>query len=71
MAAGQIRARVQCTVDIPVGVWGGGNTDLDALAEQVRREGLEKVRKMIQAGQGRVVGEPRVTFIILTEEDQA
>lgn len=37
MAKGQIKARIRCTIEIPVGIWGGGTIDLDALTEQVRQ----------------------------------
>ena len=68
MAKGQIKARIQCTVDVGVGVWGGGMTDIDALAEQVRKEGLEIVAKMARENDGRVVGTPKVSFFVLNEE---
>ena len=68
MAKGQIKARVQCTVEIPVGLWGGGTTDLDALTEQVRREGFEIVQKMAHQHQGHVIGQPKVLFYVMSEE---
>ena len=69
MAKGQIKARVQCTIEIQVGVWGGGTTDLDALTEQVRREGEQIVRNMVtNNGGGLIIGTPRVFFIVLSEE---
>ena len=68
MAKGQIKARVQCTVEVPVGVWGGGMTDLDSLTEQVRREGREIVEKMAREKQGCIVGTPKVFFVVLSEE---
>ena len=71
MAKGQIRARVQCTIEVPVGVWGGGMTDIDALTEQVRREGREIVAKAAKGVNGCVVGTPRVFFVVLSEEDES
>lgn len=68
MAKGQIKARVQCTIEIPVGVWGGGMTDLDALTEQVRREGREIVESMARSKQGCIVGTPKVLFVVLSED---
>lgn len=69
MANGQIKARVQCTIEVPVGTWGGGMTDLDALTEQVRREGREIVAKAARDANGCVVGTPRVFFVVLSEDE--
>lgn len=69
MAKGQIKARIQCTVEIPVGTWGGGMTDMDKLTEQVRREGLETVTRMAKKEHGWVIGIPKVGFIVLNEEE--
>lgn len=72
MAKGQIRARIQCTVDIPVGRWAGGQTDLDALADQVRKEGIRSVEKMLHEQHGSdaaIVGVPKVVFVVLQEDN--
>lgn len=69
MAKGQIKARVRCTIEVPVGTWGGGTTDLDALTEQVRREGAELVRRMVHEKQGAVIGQPKVSFVVLSEAE--
>lgn len=68
MAKGQIRARIQCTVEVEVGTWGGGKTDLDVLAEQVRREGRDILEKLSREHQGHVVGTPKVLFLVLQED---
>lgn len=67
VAKGQIKARVQCTIDVPVGVWAGGQTDMDALAEQVRREGANIVIRAMKAVSGVIIGEPKVVFIVFSE----
>lgn len=72
MANGQIKARIRCVVDVPVGVWGGsGSVDLDALAEQVRREGKEIVTRFSREAGGAVVGEPKVLFLLLEEDESS
>jgi hypothetical protein len=68
VAKGQLKARVQCTIEIPVGVWGGGTTDLDAVTEQVRKEGHEIVQKMAREQNGYVIGQPKVLFYVMSEE---
>jgi hypothetical protein len=68
VAKGQLKARVQCTIEIPVGVWGSGTTDLDALTEQVRKEGFELVQKMAREQKGFVIGHPKVLFYVMSEE---
>lgn len=69
MAKGSIKARVQCTIEIPVGTWsGGGTTDLDQLTEQVRKEGADKIIKLVALEHGRIIGSPRVMFVVLEEE---
>ena len=70
MASGQIKARVRCTIEVPVGTWGGGQTDMDALTDQVRREGAEIVRKLAEQVRGVVIGHPKVFFIVLNEESE-
>ncbi len=68
MAKGSIKARVQCTIEIPVGTWSGGTTDLDQLTEQVRKEGADKIIKLVATEHGRMIGSPRVMFVVLEEE---
>jgi hypothetical protein len=68
MAKGQITARVQCTIEVPVGTWSGGVTDMDALTEQVRREGRQIVAKAASDLGGCIVGDPRVFFVVLSED---
>lgn len=70
MASGQIKARVQCTIEVPVGTWGGGMTDMDKLTEQVRREGRLIVLKAAKDVGGVVVGDPRVFFVVLNEAEK-
>lgn len=68
--SGSITARIQCTVEITVGVWGGGKSvDMDALTEQVRSEGARKLSDMIRktGDSGRVIGTPKVLFVLLGE----
>ena len=67
MAKKQIKARVQCTIEVPVGVWAGGMINLEDLAEQVRKEGLEIVRKAARSENGIIVGTPQVLFMVLVE----
>lgn len=67
MAKGEIKARVHCRIEIPVGTWSGGQTDLDQLTDQVRREGTEKIRKMVREVGGSLVDTPLVFFIVLQE----
>jgi hypothetical protein len=69
MATGSIKAHVQCTIEIPVGLWGGGMTDIDKLTEQVRKEGESIVRQMAQEREGRLVGSPKVIFIVLNDSN--
>ncbi len=69
MAKGKIKARIQCTVELEVGTWGGaGSTDLDALTEQVRSEGINALRKISTSNRFTVVGTPKVLFLLLEEE---
>lgn len=67
MANGQIKARVRCTIEAPVGTWGGGMTDVDALVEQVRREGKDIVERLAASAGGRMIGEPEVVLVVLEE----
>lgn len=67
MAKGEIKARVHCRIEIPVGTWNGGQTDLDLLTDQVRKEGAEKIRRMVQEVGGSLVDTPQVFFIVLNE----
>lgn len=68
MAKGSIKARIQCTVEILVGTWSGGQTDLDSLSEQVKREGVNIIEKMIGERRGKVVGQQKVIFVVLEED---
>lgn len=68
MAKGSINARIQCTIEVPVGAWSGGMTDIDKLAETVRREGCHLVEKMVADKQGKLIGTPKVLFMVMHEE---
>jgi hypothetical protein len=68
MAKGSIRARIQCSIEIPVGTWSGGTAvDLDALTKQVKREGRNIVANLVKEAGGAVIGEPKVFFVVLDE----
>lgn len=68
MAKGSINARIQCTIEVSVGAWSGGMTDIDKLAESVRREGRSLVEKMVAGNQGKLIGTPKVLFMVMHEE---
>lgn len=64
--SGSITARIQCTVEMVVGEWGGGKSvDTDALIEQVRREGVSKLSSVMKDNGGRVIGVPVVQLVLL------
>jgi hypothetical protein len=71
---GTIIAHIKCVVEIHVGNWGGGNTDLEKLAEQVKREGKNKLQRLLSGKAleepqgGKIIGEPQVIFILLEEQ---
>jgi hypothetical protein len=65
---GTITARVQCVIEVPVGNWGGGLTDLHQLAEQVRKEGARIVAAAAKSERGVVIGEPRVILMVMNED---
>jgi len=44
-------------------------TDIDKLTEQVRKEGESIVRQMAQEREGRLVGSPKVIFIVLNDSN--
>lgn len=67
MAKTKIKVRVKATVEIDVGVWEGGSCDLDKMFDQVRKEGKQKLQKML-GEKGAVVGEPNVQLIVIEEE---
>lgn len=67
MAKGSLIARIRCEIEIHVGTW-GDDAILGQLAEQVRREGANKVRHLIAGNQGKVIGEPKVVFVRAEEE---
>lgn len=67
--SGSIKAKIQCTVEMEVGTWGGGKSvDIDALTEQVCREGVNQVVKLMHENRDRVVGTPKVIFVLLGED---
>jgi hypothetical protein len=63
----QVKVRVRCVVDIPVGTWSEG-AEFTALSEQAKREGLNKLRKIMQEHHGAVYGEPKVVFVMCEEQ---
>ena len=69
MTKGSIKARITCCVEIEVGVWSGGMTDVGSLADQVRKEGKNKLQKILQENGGCVVGSPRVLFMVMMEDE--
>lgn len=68
MAKTSINARIQCVVQLPVGKWDGKQLDTDALLEQIKREGVEKLNHALKSHGGVVYGEPKVIFMVLEEE---
>ena len=67
MAKTKIKARIQATVDIYVDSWAGGPCDMDKMLDQVRKEGKQKLQRML-GEKGAVVGEPNVQLIVIEEE---
>lgn len=67
MAKTKIKARITATVDIFVDNWSGGNCDVDALFEQVRKEGRHKLEYLLKDS-GTIVGEPNVKFVVVEED---
>ena len=64
---GTINARVQCVIEVPVGNWRGGVTDLEQLTEQVREEGARVVAAAAKSQSGIIIGRPKVILIVLNE----
>lgn len=62
-----VKVRVRCIVDIPIGTWSDGET-LQHLSEVGRREGLEKLEKIMRDNNGAVCGVPTVVVVIVEEE---
>ena len=67
MTKTKVKARIKAAVEIDVGVWNAGPCDLDKMFDQVRREGKQKLQKML-GEKGAVVGEPNVQLIVIEEE---
>ena len=65
--ANQVKVRVRCVVDISVGVW-GDDSQLNLLREQARKEGLDKIRRIMAENHGAVYGESKVIFVMVDEE---
>lgn len=59
-------ATVEVTVQIYVGTW-GTDGNLEEMSKQVRREGAETIREMIQYHGGRIIGEPKVKSVTFKE----
>ena len=59
-------ARVQVTVEVYAGVWGADCT-VDQIHKQASRDAVEKVKNLVNSISARVVGEPKVTAIIVDE----
>lgn len=62
-----IKAHIQCVIEIPVDTWNGGMTDMDSLTEQIRKEGLVKLRKLMEKENGKVIGNTKVILVTLDE----
>jgi len=63
-----IRARFQCLVEVDVGKWGGGKSvDMDALTEQVNREGRQIIAEALRAKNAKLLGGDKAVFIVLEE----
>ena len=67
MAKTKIKARITATVDVFVDNWSGGSCDMDALFEQVRKEGRHKLESLLKDS-GTVVGDPTVRFVVVEED---
>jgi len=62
-----VMVRVRCVVEIPVGKW-GDSASFDKLTAQAKDEGLRALTKIMQANQGKVIGEPRIVFVTAIED---
>lgn len=65
--SGSIKARVQCTIEVPAGTWGGGVINLDRLTEEIREEGARVVAAAAKSQSGIIIGRPKVILIVLNE----
>ena len=65
--SGTITARVQCVIEVPVGNWGGGLTDIEQLTDQVRKEGARIVAAAAKSERGIIIGRPNVILVVLNE----
>lgn len=62
-----VKVRIRCIVDLPVGSWGADVT-FDELSEQVKKEGVEKLQRIMRDSHGSVYGNPSLIFIQAVEE---
>lgn len=60
------KARIQCVVDIPVDNWSATDT-FESLSPIVKREGVRKIQKLIDAAGGIIIGEPKAIFVVVEE----
>ena len=67
VTSAQVKVRIRCMVEIPVGTWGGTNV-LGELAEQAKGEGLRKLEAIMRNNSGKVLGTPSVVFVMAEEE---
>lgn len=61
--ANTVKVRVRCVVDLPVGHW-GSDSNIDELTKIAKREGIEKLQKIMRDNHGGVYGEPSVVFVM-------
>lgn len=62
-------ARIQVMVEIGNDGSYGENWKLGDMAKQVSEEAINKLRSILHKNGGRVIGEPKVVFVVGTEGD--
>ncbi len=67
-----VKARIRCEIEVDVGTW-NSSASFEQLKEQVRSEGRHLVEGVLQGGskitcpRGKIVGEPKVLFVVAME----
>jgi hypothetical protein len=62
-------ARIQVMVEISNNGSYGGEWKLEDMAKQVTEEASNKLQRILRENGGRIIGEPKVVFVIGTEGD--
>jgi hypothetical protein len=61
-----VKVTVKCEIEIPIGLW-NINSTFEELAKIAKKEGLEKLHKLVRDIGGRVIGEPKPVMTVMEE----